>query len=757
MNFMKQTMVGVAAAIWVGAMMAADGTWAVAQGGAWSAAANWASGTVADGSDSTATFPALGIAAATRVTVDTARVIGHIVSDASAGGVWRFEHAAGGPLTFQTTSGTPSLNNVSNVNFSVPLAGTQGLQKSGAGVLILAAGVTNTMTGAVTLQEGTLQVNGGGSAVASFSGIEALMNNTAVKFNQEGAEYTCPLSISGYGALPSVLGAALVEGNALNVTLSGLITVRTNVGTFARVGQYGVGGSLDLRGPVSGEANLELFAQAASADHWKYFHVRGENSFRGFIMLTSYAASSHTTLHGNSVIPAVALYMNSAVFGGQPCHLILELNDTTNVVVDVLLLGEGAKIIRNSGARLGGMLYATNTPPGNPYSLQMINPCTLRIEGAQVILHGYGYVRDNGQLVVSGGYLHIGLEFMPGHSPVIPGSTGFVSIVDGGVLNAYVTRLGDNGAPGVMTVASNGVLETSALYTYGGPCGSQLYVDGGVVGDGGYPQWDNRSNWLDNIAAVQIGTGGIRFDLLGERMLMTPVQRHASIGSTPDAGLVKTGGGTLILSNINDYTGPTIISNGTLAFALPGALPAVSPYIYLGGGGLDASGLADATLIVTNGRALDGNGTIIGSLRAGGGGSVAPGPGINTLATTSNITLESGAVYNWGVAPGGLADLLQADGALTLPAEVNSVTVHVNLAGAGDESNTFILCNAAAVSGSPDALYLEYGATGISGPAHPESDGSAVYVNLLLPEPGLAALLGGPGACWWLRRRRTAW
>ncbi len=107
--------------------------------------------------------------------------------------------------------------------------------------------------------------------------------------------------------------------------------------------------------------------------------------------------------------------------------------------------------------------------------------------------------------------------------------------------------------------------------------------------------------------------------------------------------LVKIGGGTLILSGADTYTGPTNINAGIL----------------------DVNGSLVSTVFVNAGGTLMGNG-FIGGLVVGPGATVAPGNSIGTLTVNGNVTFLPGSFYQVEANAAGQSDKILASGAAAL-------------------------------------------------------------------------------------------
>jgi fibronectin-binding autotransporter adhesin len=140
---------------------AQNGIWINPNGGSWANAANWQSGIIPQGADSTADFSTLSLSADATVTLDGAQTIGNLIFGDQAGAHnWFLNTGTGGPLTLSVSVTPAAAITVINktTTIGLELAGTQGLIQNGNGTLVLVQPVE--YEGGTTNNAGTLDLLG---------------------------------------------------------------------------------------------------------------------------------------------------------------------------------------------------------------------------------------------------------------------------------------------------------------------------------------------------------------------------------------------------------------------------------------------------------------------------------------------------------------------------------------------------------------------------------------------------------------------
>jgi autotransporter-associated beta strand protein len=140
---------------------ALDGTW-LGTSGNWADSGTWSGGIVADGADFTANFTGVDIAADQTITLAAPQTIGSITFTDDVNSSNNLLITGGNPLTLDVASGTPAINVTQSGRTLVidsVTAGTDGLQKTGPGALILNGASVNTFTGGLNANGGILALD----------------------------------------------------------------------------------------------------------------------------------------------------------------------------------------------------------------------------------------------------------------------------------------------------------------------------------------------------------------------------------------------------------------------------------------------------------------------------------------------------------------------------------------------------------------------------------------------------------------------
>ena len=100
----------------------------------------------------------------------------------------------------------------------------------------------------------------------------------------------------------------------------------------------------------------------------------------------------------------------------------------------------------------------------------------------------------------------------------------------------------------------------------------------------------------------------------------------------------------VVLTNVNTYTGPTIVAAGTLALTNTASIAASTSIQVNSGAILDVSSATSRALALAAGQTLDGNGLITGSVTNLLGGTIEPGtPAVAGVLTVTNIVTLGGS------------------------------------------------------------------------------------------------------------------
>jgi autotransporter-associated beta strand protein len=633
--------------------------------GIWSATTNWANGIVASGTDSNADFSTINISADRTVMLDSSRTIGNLIfGDTTGAQNWIMNSSGGNVLTLAVSSGSPTISVTNNsATLNLPIAGTAGLTKSGAGTLVLSG--NNSYTGETFANAGTLSlasIGGGGSAnnitVGNSPGSSAVLNilpganitnndiiigETATSpgaIFQSGGTFTqaqgANIADFRIGDATSAYGYYQLSGGTLNANEVGIgggnggnatIGVMDITGgnyvspgflTLARgVGSLGAmnvsGGTVSLSGTVGG-SSIGLMWNGSGASY-------GELNIFG---------------SGSVVGPANTTYLlnfNPFSGGGTSQSGVVNLNSGGTLQIGGVI---------NSAPAFGTSLLNFN---GGTLKAQVANPAFISSISGAYIYSGGAVIDDNGaaigitqSLLAPSGYGVRSISLTSGGSNYI--GAPFV-LISGGSGSGATARAQMNFASGQIT----NILITSPGSGYANTDALTVTLNGG----GG--------------SGANIGT--------------------ISLATNSSGGLTKLGAGTLTLSGANTYSGKTIVSNGTL---------------------LVNGSLAGGALIA-NGATLTGSAIIQGALTNLAGGTLQTGMGgtdTSPLIVSNSVSLAGTTIIS--INRTNAQNAARLSGITTL-AEGGALIV-TNVGPSPQVNDTFTLFNASAYVGNFNSVAL---------------------------------------------------
>jgi autotransporter-associated beta strand protein len=630
--------------------------------------------------------------------------------------------ATAGTATLKLDSGgatQPVINYTTGGQFSnfinVVLAGSQGYEKTGAGVAQV-SGFNNTYTGTTKItaggvrfirnanlgdptSAGPIQLNGGALYLRSDAGGVALDDRAAFG-NAPGANKRNVSVTAGTSGAPSLLNLEITSGGTTVLEITGNLTSSTSTAWFRKTG----GGTLNLKGSANSMLGPTQFDSGTT-------NMSGTlDTFSGMSIGVSNNASTST-----APTPVLNWTGSGTVASGNAS---LVVNDAGASATPSLSIASGTLTVGNGtstgGFYVGGKGSGTATVNGGLLSVAANKDVSL---GAFL---QYGSSNGNGTLNVASGTMRVG------------GAGNFYV----GYAQTNLTASGTFAGTGTINL-TGGVLETArAIVT----ATSSLTTGTGTINfNGGTLRASGSSGDLLRVTTANVLNGGAVIDT--NTFDVTVAQRLLNGGS---GGLTKLGAGTLTLTGSSTYTGPTTVSAGKLA--VNGVL---------GSGSLSVAAAAW----------LAGSGTIGGPVVVSGTLSPGNSPGLLTTQSldlqASSVTLMEIAGSTRGTTYDGV-DIATSSGLtyggsleLTFSSQFPDYTSLDLFSFGGSPAGTFSSVTATGTYGSLTFVKSAGVWTAQSGTqtlSFTESTGNVIVV----PEPATAALGGVSviGLCLWAARRR---
>ena len=689
-------------------------TWDENNAGNWTGVTNWTGNTAyAEGTDNTATFGNF-ITLDRTVTLDTGITIGNITASDTT---HNYTISGGNILTLDRTTGVPVIDVTTSgrtLTISSQISGSDGLQKNGAGILLL-NNTSNNYTGGTILSAGSI----------SFAGnVDSHLGATSGGLTFSGGQinYT-----DGF-----VLNRA-VTVNA-NMALNNAITVNGVLSGSSSITQTGSDGANftntgnTFTGTISSQYAMTFASLGDSANAitigtngWNWSGTAKTFALRPFTMSVSGSIN-------NNGSGALIIQQNLAHSGTSARTLTLAGSNTTST-------NQFAGNIANAGAGVVGLtkgagnsiwaLSGTNTYTGATTLSYGDDNGILVFQGMQALSNSTSLNQNQGGVNSRAG----NIRFLD--DSATPASRSGVNLnfsniegVGTGDLRHWMRAfVGNNSTANLGTSSSTQTGSTIQL--------GNLNLTEGATASTGQGLWlTGANNYRLQIANVnvtlQAGTAGNHQATLRADAPMTVTgtvrqSNDAAVGSNTTLQLEGSAAGSLIsgairnsaggrlmnlskagtgdwsLSGTNDYTGTTSVSAGRLN--ITGNSSAATGNVAVSGGSLGGTGSLGGAVTLSGTGGID--------LRDGSIGSL-------TLGSTLNITGAAGANnlrFDMGNGTG-TSDSLIVAGATTVTT-AGSAVVDLNWLGgaSGRTAGTYTLIGGA---GALDATNFAKFSLGVS-------------------------------------------
>ncbi|RYD67395.1 MAG: hypothetical protein EOP83_02905, partial [Verrucomicrobiaceae bacterium] len=594
-------------------VVAANGTWTNPAGGSWADTNNWLSGVVAGGSDSVAYFSTLDLAANATVTLDGDRTVrGMLFADTAPSNGWVLNAGTAGTLTLADDLGTPVLSVADGTTqIGAVVAGISGVQKNGAGTLLLSG--ANTFTGNLTVSAGTLRIGNAAALGAGGAGNETVIGSAAT-FDVNGQAITNTEIIKLAGTLLNTGGE---QQNALNRVV---LTGNSSVGGTARFDiRPGTAPTLDLAGFTLTKTGTNQFSLVGAVVTPGNVVING--GIFGVETTTTADATGTITINSAGVL---GLWANVA---GSVLRPVVSNNGT------IQNLGSNATLNSPISITSGTALTVTGT--ATTYIPGIVSGTGNLIKNGTGAFTFGGANTFVGKTTINQGYFGITGEgifgpapaaYLADHITLANGATGGI----GNVVNGFYYGLALGATRGITIAESGGGIDA-----YGHEGGrSTIQLNGIVSGPGQFIKTGGGSVAFDAVNTYAGGTQVVSGPLITENIGAINIVNYQGL-STGDLTFTNTGSitgaqfsttGTLannIVLNSNGTTNRFYVSPGRVA-TLSGVVSGGSP----GGGILQVDG---GTLV------LPGTHTYTSATRVGSGTLL-----VNGSLPDSDVTVASG-------------------------------------------------------------------------------------------------------------------
>lgn len=374
-------------------------------------------------------------------------------------------------------------------------------------------------------------------------------------------------------------------------------------------------------------------AAAGAQDGSGAWNTSNTNWLNGGVNTTWNNAANDTAIFGNSTGGPNTVTLGTGITAGG---LTFNTGPAYTVTGNTLSLASGATITTNGNATIGSIIGGTG-----PLTKAGFGSLSLTTAGTRT-----------GGLTVNAGTVNFNATALGVGAPITINAGGRVNVIGTNALRTVADT-----SP--VTLSTGGVLHLTATHAHlatvnlnGGMIvgsggskydGEDVQLDGDVTVDGTAPSLISLPNGFAIKGArtfiVNDVTGDFRTDLLFNAEL----EQSDSGAPGPNANLVKSGSGTMVMSANNSHAGTTTINAGTLQIGLGGTTGNLGSTTAITNNGVLAFNHARGTNIAVA-APIGGNGSLV----VGGIGGVTLS-GTNTFTGPTTIQNSGGFVTGDGL------------------------------------------------------------------------------------------------------------
>ncbi len=480
------------------------------------------------------------------------------------------------------------------------------------------------------------------------------------------------------GRLEVSTGGELISDVALTggyLGVSGTLTgdVDTSGGTFIN------------DGTIAGEANIKGGTLTNNGT------LRDLNITAGGIVTNNSAAKvtgqtnvGNGTLTSNGTLGAVNVgaagtFTNNT---GGKAGAVTNAGTISNSGTVILLINNAGSFTNNAGGVVTGTTTVTGGTVANNAAL-----------GAVEVTSGGTFTNNTGSS--AGAVTNAGTSSNSGTVILLVNTAGSFTNNFGGTVTGKTMVSGgtvtNNATLNVVEVGSGGNFSNNTGATAGAVTNAGNASNAGTIAS----LTNTAGSFTNNAGGRITGTTQVTGGTVTNNFVVTDVDvaaaAHfvnnlgATTGAVTNAGTASNGGTVASFTN----TAGTFSNSGTITGSTT-----------ISGGTLINDGTITGSVAIYTGGILAGTGDI-GGLTVGAGGILSPGPGFATITVNGNVTFETGSTFRVETDPSGLADRLNATGAVT----INGGTLEI-LAGTGTyaPSTTYTILTAGSVTGAFDDI-----------------------------------------------------